>query len=106
MAKKFQDLDIYKIRKLTREVVLREKLMISYTQIQFMERDKMLKLIATYGHKALPDELNPIFTFSMVHTEILIKAATNKIDLVEMAKAELKNRGYNEKGIYVGFNRG
>jgi len=51
----------------------------------------------------LSDELNPRFIFSLTYTELLIKAINGEIDLVQLAKAELANRGLDKNGQWVGF---
>jgi hypothetical protein len=51
----------------------------------------------------LDDSLNPIFLFSSTDKQLLIDISTSKIDAKELAIKELKNRGYDENGKYVGF---
>ena len=51
----------------------------------------------------LPDELNPNYLFSLINTKLLSDAVNGKIDLKELALKELKNRGLNEFGEWVGF---
>ena len=51
----------------------------------------------------LPDEENPIFLFSQIHKDLLVDIVNGKIDAAELARIELKNRGLNEKGRFVGW---
>ena len=51
------------------------------------------------------DDLNPAFILSLTATELLSKIAKGEIDLQELAKRELENRGQNIDGIWVGFNK-
>jgi predicted DNA-binding transcriptional regulator len=52
-----------------------------------------------------PDDLNPKYLFSTIHTDLLVQAISNKIDLQSLVKKELANRGLNEKGLWVGFDK-
>lgn len=52
----------------------------------------------------LPDDLNPLFIFSFTDNQLLCDIANGKIDCVSLAKRTLKDRGYNEKNEFVGFN--
>ena len=54
----------------------------------------------------IKDEENPIFAFSMTSTKLLTEMLAGKYDIEYMMKKELKNRGLNEKGEYIGFNKG
>jgi hypothetical protein len=49
------------------------------------------------------DELNPAFILSLTATELLSKIAKGEINLQELAKRELENRGQNIDGVWVGF---
>lgn len=51
----------------------------------------------------LSDENNPIFMLQNIPNELLINIINNYIDIKELAIQELKNRGYNEIGKYIGF---
>ena len=53
----------------------------------------------------LCDDLNPIYIFSITHTELLVKAAKGEIDIKALAIKELKNRGLDINGKWVGFNQ-
>lgn len=62
-----------------------------------------------YSNKAelglIPDAENPIFILSMTNTSLLAKVLSGEINLVDLARIELQNRGLNEKGEWVGFNK-
>lgn len=51
----------------------------------------------------LPDDKNPKFMFQPVHTELLVKAVNGEIDLQALAAAELRNRGLDRSGRWIGF---
>lgn len=60
-----------------------------------------------YNKAALTGEIkdseNPIFIFSQTSVELLCAIAKGEIDAVEFAKHELKSRGLNENGMWVGL---
>lgn len=51
----------------------------------------------------LPDEQNPALLYNCISKELLLQIAAGTIDPIQLAKQELKNRGYNEQGKWVGF---
>ena len=51
----------------------------------------------------LPDEENPIFLFNQIHKDLLVDIVNGRIDVVELARMELRNRGLNEEGRFVGW---
>jgi hypothetical protein len=68
-----------------------------------MKRDevKLWNTKAVFG--LIPDDLNPIFIFSLTANELLSKIAKGEINSQELAKRELENRGMNIDGQWVGF---
>lgn len=54
----------------------------------------------------LPDDLNPKFLFSLTAAQLLTQIVSGKIDPKELAWQELRNRGCNAEGIWVGFDEG
>ncbi len=52
----------------------------------------------------IPDEENPIFIFNSATKEMLVDILSGGIDVKELARFELKSRGMNEEGKFVGFN--
>lgn len=50
------------------------------------------------------DELNPAFILSSVSSELLSQVIKGEIDLQELAKREMENRGLDANGKWVGFN--
>lgn len=54
----------------------------------------------------LNDELNPKYLFSTTHKELLVQIATGRIKVKRLAKLELKKRGLNREGFWVGFEEG
>ena len=53
----------------------------------------------------ISDEMNPIFILRGTSTALLTRILTGEIDLKELAKRELENRGLNAAGKWVGFNK-
>lgn len=53
----------------------------------------------------ISDELNPELLFNQTYTELLVKIANGEIDAVELAKQQLKNRGLNADGKWIGFKK-
>jgi hypothetical protein len=51
----------------------------------------------------LPDEENPIFLFNQTNKDLLLDIITGKIDTRELARMELRNRGMNYEGRFVGW---
>ena len=51
----------------------------------------------------IPDEENPIFLFNQTNTNLLLDLINGKIDARELALIELKNRGLNDQGRFVGW---
>ena len=51
----------------------------------------------------LPDEENPIFLFNQIHKDLLLDIINRKIDARELARMELRNRGLNDEGRFVGW---
>lgn len=51
----------------------------------------------------LSDNSTPIFIFSMANSQLLVDAIAGKFDLKTLAKIELRNRGLNKNGEFVGF---
>ena len=49
----------------------------------------------------IPDEKNPEFLLNGVDTELIVKIAKGEIDVVELAKTELKNRYLDIDGNWV-----
>lgn len=50
-----------------------------------------------------PDDLNPKYLFSITATELLVQIASGKVDANQLAKDELRARGLNFSGVWVGF---
>ena len=52
----------------------------------------------------IPDNENPLFLFSSATKEMLVDILSEAIDAKELARFELKCRGLNEQGKFIGFN--
>lgn len=57
----------------------------------------------TYTPKNDSDELNPIYLYHLTATDLLVAILKKQIDPVELANKELKNRGLDENGKWIGF---
>lgn len=53
----------------------------------------------------VPDDKNPLFILSNVHTDLLVKIVSLDFNMVMLAEHELANRGLNNHGKYVGFSQ-
>jgi hypothetical protein len=58
-----------------------------------------------YVPKNDSDELNPIYLFHLTATDLLVGIVNKQIDPLELARKELKNRGLDETGKWVGFRK-
>jgi hypothetical protein len=57
--------------------------------------------INTYLNE-VSDENNPNLIFQTIGTEIILKIALKKIDIIQISKNELISRGIDKKGKWVG----
>lgn len=48
---------------------------------------------------------NPAFILNHVTDELLVMVIAGEIDLKELAKREMENRGLNENGQWVGYDK-
>lgn len=51
------------------------------------------------------DDDNPAYLFNTTNTSLLVQIAKGEVDAEELAKKELANRGLNNDGKWVGFNK-
>lgn len=49
------------------------------------------------------NDQNPKFLFNCTHTELLTAIVNGEIDAKSLAMSELRNRGLNAKGEWIGF---
>ena len=63
------------------------------------------RLEAQIADPNISDSQNPVFIFSMTSTDLLLAAAAGLIDLNQLAREQLANRGLNAEGKWVGFDR-
>ena len=56
-----------------------------------------------YIPKNESDDLNPRYIFQGIATDLLVAIVNRQIDPVELANRELKNRGLDNTGKWVGF---
>lgn len=52
----------------------------------------------------LEDELNPRLMFSSIRSTLLFKIVEGRIDVKELTKKELANRGIGKGGFWIGFD--
>lgn len=52
----------------------------------------------------MQDSKNPKFLFQSTDTELLIKAVSGKINLLQLVEKELANRGLDKSGKWIGFS--
>ena len=65
----------------------------------------MKSKIKKYVPKNSSDNENPAYLFSLISNALLGGIVRGEIDAVELAKKELSERGYNDRGNWVGFNQ-
>ena len=53
----------------------------------------------------ISDDLNPKFIFSSTNTALLVELLKGEIDLMRLVKEQLAQRGVDENGFWVGFNK-
>ncbi len=56
-----------------------------------------------YGSRA--DDINPKFIFSLTATALLVEALRDNLNLKQLIRIELANRGLNAEGNWVGFEQ-
>jgi hypothetical protein len=56
-------------------------------------------------YKSRKDDENPIYIFSLTSSRLLSEAIKGEFDLLYLAKRELANRGQDENGKWVGFDK-
>ena len=53
----------------------------------------------------MTDAKNPSYIFCMTYTSLLVDAINGAIDLERLAATELANRGLDQGGNWVGFDK-
>ena len=53
----------------------------------------------------IPDDLNPNFIFNGVNTSLLTDIMKGNIDIFVSVKKELANRGLDDNGLWIGFEK-
>lgn len=54
---------------------------------------------------SLPDEENPLFLFAGTSTNLLAKVIAKEFNINTLIRMELRKRGVNDKGQWVGFSK-
>lgn len=54
----------------------------------------------------LSDEMNPDLIFRTTHTDLLAQIAKGTIRTRKLALRELRNRGLDRNGLFIGFDMG
>lgn len=62
-----------------------------------------IKKIKASTLKKMPDDENPKYMFQCIHVSLLTAIVKGEIDPKELAWNELRNRGLNANGTWVGF---
>ncbi|MBX7226403.1 MAG: hypothetical protein K1X55_10255 [Chitinophagales bacterium] len=52
----------------------------------------------------LPDDENLEYLLHLTHTKLLVAIVQNRIDTKELAQKQLRSRGLNNEGLWVGFD--
>ena len=55
--------------------------------------------------ETISDDLNPEYLFCGIATSLLADIISGKIDLVQIAKNTMKNRGLDETGKWIGSKK-
>lgn len=63
------------------------------------------KLRLSSNFASRPDDVNPKYLFTQTATALLIEALRGDFDLKALIRAELANRGQDDKGNWVGFEQ-
>ena len=75
------------------------------SQARQMSEATRKRLEAQLADRNVSDSQNPVFIFSMTSTDLLLAAAAGLIDLNQLAREQLADRGLNADGKWVGFDR-
>lgn len=51
------------------------------------------------------DDLNPQYLFSLTANDLLVAIVKGQINPIELAKKELRNRGFDDSGKWIGFKK-
>ncbi len=54
---------------------------------------------------SLPNEENPLFLFSTTSTNLLVKLLGKEFNLATLVRMQLRERGVNDKGQWIGFEK-
>lgn len=65
----------------------------------------MEKLRLSSNFASRPDDINPKYLFTQTATALLVEALRGDFDLKALIRAELANRGQDDKGNWVGFEQ-
>lgn len=76
-----------------------------YHEINHTSKLKFYFKMEKYIPKNDSDDLNPIYLFHLTATDLLVAIVHNQIDPVELARKELRNRGLDMNGKWVGFGK-
>ncbi len=70
-----------------------------------MKKEELEKYRQAAQDGSLPDEQNPLFLYSLTHTDLLVRIAAGELNVRALAREELTNRGLDENGIWVGLRK-
>lgn len=52
---------------------------------------------------SLPEEENPLMLFEQTSTPLLVKALNKEFDIMALVRLQLRHRGLDDKGRWIGF---
>ena len=64
-----------------------------------------LRLQAQLADPEISDDQNPAFMFSTTATDLLLAITVGLVDPARLAREQLANRGLDQNGMSVGFDR-
>lgn len=69
-----------------------------------MTQEQIEKYRQAAANGSLPTEENPLFLFSKVSTSLLVKALAREFNIMDLIRMQLRERGVNNKGQWIGFD--
>lgn len=70
-----------------------------------MTQELVKKLEQAAKDGSLPQEENPLYLFGSTSTNLLVKLLGKDINLITLVRLQLRERGVNDKGQWIGFEK-
>jgi len=70
-----------------------------------MTQDQINKYKQAEKDGSLPRDENPLYLFADISTNLLVKIVSKDFNILELARLQLLERGVNEKGKWIGFEK-